>query len=347
MKKILKQLETRVWRTYRGGKLLEEFLGKSDPKDSDKPEDWISSFVEAKNKNYIKNEGITRVLTEDGERLIREAVSKNDFGPQKTQSGVLIKYLDSSERLGIQVHPTKEFSKEYFGTPYGKTECWHILNTREIDGEPAAVYIGFREFVTKELWRELFQKQDIEGMLRCLHKFPVKKGDTVLVRGGMPHAIGAGCFLLEIQEPTDYTLRVERVTVGGDTLSDRQMHYGIGFQNMLQCFDYTPRTREEARNYCFLKPRAQKLTGGSVMTLADYEDTPCFQLKKVNAESATLKFDSFVTLISLSDGGLLKYSGEEIPLFRADKLFVPAEIGEIHLENAACLICYPPKLSND
>ena len=80
------------------------------------------------------------------------------------------------------------------------------------------------------------------------------------------------------------------------------------------------------------------------MTLADYEDTPCFRLERVNAESATLKFDSFVTLIVRSCGGLLKYSGGEIPLSRADKLFVPAGVGEIRLENAECLICYPPKL---
>ena len=46
MKKPLKQLPTRVWRTYRGGKLLEEFLGYDNPVDSDYPEDWISSFLE-------------------------------------------------------------------------------------------------------------------------------------------------------------------------------------------------------------------------------------------------------------------------------------------------------------
>ena len=44
-------------------------------------------------------------------------------------------------------------------------------------------------------------------MLDCLHKFEVNKGDTFLIEGGIPHAIGAGCFLVEVQEPTDYTIR--------------------------------------------------------------------------------------------------------------------------------------------
>lgn len=53
-------MRTRVFRTYRGGKLLDEFLGKEHPADCFQPEDWISSFTEAKNKNYIPNEEITR-----------------------------------------------------------------------------------------------------------------------------------------------------------------------------------------------------------------------------------------------------------------------------------------------
>ena len=60
MKKPIKQLPTRVWRTYRGGKLLDEFLGNENPKDSDYPEDWISSFIEATNPHYLKDEGISK-----------------------------------------------------------------------------------------------------------------------------------------------------------------------------------------------------------------------------------------------------------------------------------------------
>lgn len=131
MKKPLFQKETRVWRTYRGGKMLDEFLGKDTAEDTFYPEDWISSFVEAKNKNYIPGEGITRVILDGEELPITEAVSPDDFGEGRGESGVLIKLLDAAERLGIQVHPTPEFSRKSFGTDYGKTECWHILGARE------------------------------------------------------------------------------------------------------------------------------------------------------------------------------------------------------------------------
>ena len=256
-KQPLKQLPTFVWRTYHGGKMLKEFLNLPETCDAQTPEDWISSFTAAKNKEYIENEGITKVLKNGKEVLITEAVNTAGFGEGRTQSGLLIKLLDAAERLGIQVHPTKEYARQYFSSNYGKTECWHILNTRTLE-EPAVIYLGFKEFVTKEIWRDLFERQDIEGMLNAMHRFEVKKGDTVLVTGGTPHAIGGGCFLLEIQEPSDYTMRTEKTTVAGEQLTPMQIHYGAGVEAMLDCFDYTPRTRKEIKEMFFLKPRTDE-----------------------------------------------------------------------------------------
>ncbi len=70
-------------------------------------------------------------------------------------------------------------------------------------------------------------------MLDSLHKVPLTEGEVLLIEGGVPHAIGSGCFLIEIQEPTDYTLRVERTTVRGETLPDTACHQGAGFPERL------------------------------------------------------------------------------------------------------------------
>jgi mannose-6-phosphate isomerase len=58
-------------------------------------------------------------------------------------------------------------------------------------------------------WKQHFVSRDIEGMLSCLHKIEVNPGDTFMIYGGVPNAIGSGCFLLEVQEPTDFAMRVE------------------------------------------------------------------------------------------------------------------------------------------
>lgn len=341
MKRPIKQLPTFAARTYRGGAMIKEYLNLDKKGDTFYPEDWISSFVEAKNKNYVKDEGITRVLVDGEEKLITQVVTSDDFGEGRKDSGVLIKFLDAAERLGIQVHPTKKYAKEVFGSDYGKTECWHILGTRNM-GEPAVVYMGFKEFVTKEIWSDLFYKQDIEGMLSAMHRFEVKTGDTILVTGGTPHAIGAGCFLLEIQEPSDYTMRTEKVTVAGEALTPMQVHYGVGEEKMLDCFDYTPMTREDILNKHFLTPEIED----DFCHIVTYNDTPCFKLDRLNTVDKTLSFSSFVTIISDNNGGNLAYCDGCFKLSRGDKFFIPADT-EITLKDANVIICYPPERGNE
>ena len=336
MKKPLKQLPTRVWRTYRGGKLLEEFLGYPNPSDSDYPEDWISSFLEAKNPQYVEKEGISKV----GEGYITDYAATEDFGIGRTEPALLTKLLDAGERLGIQVHPTDDYSKLHFGTPFGKTECWHIISKRS---EEACIYLGFKPGVTKEKWRELFEKQDIEGMLSCLHKFTPEVGDTVLVRGGMPHAIGAGLFLLEIQQPCDYTMRTETTTAYGAKLTPMQIHYGLGVEKMLDCFNYNGLSREDTEAFCFLKHQPQNAEDYNLIPLVTYEDTPFFALDKIDAKSYSFTPESFLSVVVTEGKGFVEYDSGVIEAAKGDKFFIPYGIGEITLKNISALICHPPK----
>ena len=316
--------------------MLDRYLGKENCVDTSYPEDWISSFVEAKNKNYVPGEGITSVVKDGVEMPITEAVSVEDFGEGRRESGVLIKLLDAAERLGIQVHPTPAFSRENFGTNYGKTECWHVLGSRE--GKDGVIYIGFKEGITRERWKALFEAQDVQGMLECLHRFTVKRGDTVLVRAGTPHAIGESCFLLEIQEPTDYTMRVEKITVAGDALTPHQIHYGVGEEKLFDCFIYEGLSEEAAREKYFLKPRVN----GAYTTLVDYSDTPCFALGRASS-GAVISPDSFLTLV-VDEAGAVSVGKEEYSLSRGDKLFVPYGAGEISVISASVIVCLPPKI---
>ena len=333
--KPLFQTENRVWRTYRGGKQLDLFLGKSSSENSFFPEDWISSFVEAKNKNYIPGEGLSHVLVDGNLEKITDVVTPEDLGPGRTDSGVLIKLLDAAERLGIQVHPTPDFSRKHFGTNYGKTECWHILDATE----DASIYIGFKEGITKEKWAALFDSQDIEGMLHCLHRFAVKNGDTILVTAGTPHAIGAGCFLLEIQEPSDYTMRVEKITLAGDALTPMQIHYGVGEEAMLDCFHYIPLTKEEAYAKFFLQKRGTHLV--------TYEDTPCFALQEITEPNTEIVLDSFVTVVCIESGTLVFDANSDAEtsydVKKGDKVLIPYGCKSFIAKSGAFILCHPPK----
>ena len=318
----------RAWRTYLGGSLIDKLHGKKSP-ESHFPEEWLLSAVAARNagrENVV--EGLTRVTGTD--LTLAELFRADPVGTlgerhaarYGASPAVLVKLLDAAERLALQVHPDAETAEKFFGSPFGKTECWHILGTRTVDGQEPCVYIGFREGVTPTLWRSCFDRQDIPAMLNCLHRFPVSPGDTILVRGGTPHGIGAGCFLVEIQEPTDFTLRTERVTAGGLSISDEACHQGLGFEKMFEVFRYDGTDRETARARFFVPPRREEGDGFTVTHVVYPEATPLFSLDLITVtKSACFPGNgAFSGLYVLSGEG--DFSGE--PCGKCDHFLVPA-----------------------
>ena len=60
-------------------------------------------------------------------------------------------------------------------------------------------------------------------------------GDRVLVPAGMPHAIGRGILLVELQEPTDFSVLLEWEGFAIDGRAEG--HLGLGFDVALGCVD--------------------------------------------------------------------------------------------------------------
>lgn len=334
----------RAWRTYLGGKMLDRFHGNTESEDGHFPEEWIASLVPARNAGREDIEEGLSMLAEEPGRSLTDLIRSDPagylgYGHVKALGeslGMLVKLIDSAERLSIQVHPDKETAKRLFGSEYGKTECWHILDGREIDGQKPCVYVGFREGVTKDRWKDCFERQDIPGLLDCLHRFEVKTGDTILIEGGVPHAIGAGCFLVEIQEPTDYTIRVEKTTPSGFAIDDVMCHQGLGFDNMFECFRYEALSAEEIKRRWFLTPAKKVLSkdpeGGinSLTGLVGYADTPCFAMDYLTVDSETELFLPECLAVYILDG-----SGEMItdtcrlPVKKGEQYFIPAGTGNL------------------
>ena len=334
----------RAWRTYTGGALIDTLHGEKEGKVSNFPEEWIMSVVSARNagREEVKEEGMSHLL-EYGNITLKELIEGapsfflGERHAQKygAQLGVLVKLIDSGERLTVQVHPDREQALKLFGSSYGKTESWHILGTRMAEDQPACIYIGFKPGITRERWKELFDRQDIPGMLSWLHRIEVHKGDTILIKGGVPHAIGAGCFLAEIQEPTDYTIRVEKVTPAGLAVADEMCHQGLGFDKMFDCFHYEGVTEEEAVRRWFIRPRtAENQDGGRVSTVLGYDDTPLFCLEKIEVEFAVdIKGGDIFSGIYVLDGsGVIYANGRERKVKQAEQYFIPARTGNWRVE---------------
>lgn len=112
----------------------------------------------------------------------------------------LIKFLFTTDRLSVQVHPNDEYARKHENSN-GKTEMWHILSA----APAAGVAIGFREHITAAQMRNAANTGTIEAWLNWI---PVRPGDTFFVPAGTVHAIGAGIALCEIQQRSDITYRI-------------------------------------------------------------------------------------------------------------------------------------------
>lgn len=113
---------------------------------------------------------------------------------------LLVKWLFTSERLSIQVHPS-DAEAAARDQPSGKEECWVI-----VAAEPGArLGIGTIEPLAPERLREASLSGEIEQLMDWK---PVAPGDFFTIPAGTVHAIGAGISLVEVQQNADITYRL-------------------------------------------------------------------------------------------------------------------------------------------
>ena len=312
----------RVFRVYLGGKLFADFLGDT-PQDGNEPEEWICSAVRAINPGPTDLlEGISKRL-EDGkpfDALLRE--HKKEYLGEREDLGVLVKYLDSAIRLPMQAHPTRAFSQKNFHSPYGKAEAWLILATRP----NACIYFGFDRAVTKEEFRAAVERSetDPEIMTSFVNRVPVQRGDVFFVSAGVIHAIGAGCLILEVQEPTDFTIQPE-YWCGDYHLNAQEMYLGLDADTALDCFDYTQSGAavvEKGRK----QPRVLREENGvRVERLIGPEDTECFSMTRYLLDGGSVTLTEPASVWICVDGtGELTGAGYEHTIQKGDYFFLPA-----------------------
>ena len=337
--------KNRVWRVYTGGALFADFFGDHSV-DGYEPEEWVASSVKALNKvSKGEKEGISRLKDTDVyfDDLLRE-YSKELLGDRK-EFGVLIKLLDSAIRLPIQAHPDKAFSRKHFHSEYGKTESWIVLATRP----GASLYFGFKEQLTKEQFAKAIEQSETDQavMEPLLNRVEVKPGDVFLVPARMVHAIGAGCLILEIQEPTDFTVQPE-YWCGDYHLNEQEMYIGLDPNLALDVFDYeTCGETAVLKGRCM--PRILSETPECLVEeLIGYGDTPCFAVQRytIIAGEQTLIHAPAVYVVTEGEG-VVAYGEQSRRVKKGDYFFLPYAMKEKAMlqtkGNLQVVVCLPPQ----
>lgn len=127
-----------------------------------------------------------------------ERIGEIWFEPPPELPQVLVKYLFTSEKLSVQVHPS---DAEALPDEAGKEECWLVL-----EAEPdARLAIGFWRKVSADEIEAAALDGTIEDLL-VWH--PARAGDLFYLPAGTVHAIGPGLSLVEVQQNSDTTFRL-------------------------------------------------------------------------------------------------------------------------------------------
>lgn len=113
---------------------------------------------------------------------------------------LMVKIIDAEDDLSVQVHPDDTYARKVEHEPYGKSECWFVLNCEE----DASIINGHTASNKEELINRIEKKQ----WNHLLNEVPIKKGDFVQINPGTVHAIKKNTMLLEIQQSSDLTYRV-------------------------------------------------------------------------------------------------------------------------------------------
>ena len=130
-----------------------------------------------------------------------ERIGEIWFEPPAQLPSLLVKYIFTSEKLSVQVHPDDDQARASGHGANGKEECWLV-----IDAEPgAALGVGFREPLSHQQIRAAALDGSIEALL-VWH--PVTAGDFFYIPANTVHAIGAGVSLIEVQQNADITYRL-------------------------------------------------------------------------------------------------------------------------------------------
>jgi mannose-6-phosphate isomerase len=323
----------------RGGDRIAALRGFT-PTSNHQPEEWVAATVAR-----FGHAGVGLAVTDAGD-VLRDLVAADPEGwlgawaaatrrSAPADTGVLVKLLDAGQRLPVHAHPDRVFATRHLDCPYGKTEAWFVL-----DAEPgAAVHLGWRDDVDPDELAGRRESQDSAWMLSRMHEVPVRPGDGILVPAGQVHAIGEGVFVVEAQEPTDFSILLEWSV----TTSDREdSHLGLGFEVAMAAVSHRALAPDDLT--ALTRHLADGATAPHPQRCLPEAADPFFRLEVLAPDDHAVGPipAGFAALVVLDGEGTIASESGEVAISRGDLLAVPAGFGDWSLRGPARVVAARP-----
>lgn len=247
------------------------------------------------------------------ERFGPKLVGQDNYERFGNEFPLLIKFIDARDDLSIQVHPTDEIALRQ-GRQRGKTEMWYLMSS----DKGAKLYSGLKKKITPEEYAAMVENDTI---CDALAQYEVKEDDVFFLPAGRIHAIGAGCFLAEIQQTSDVTWRIYDFKRKDKDGNYRELHT----KQAAEAINYNVE-KDYRTNYLPEKNQGVNLVS------CPYFNTAVYDLN----EPMTIDYselDSFVILIGLSgEGTVTDAKGNTTSLKAGETILLPATNAQVKVE---------------
>lgn len=304
---ILKEI---IW----GGTDIRPFKGMT-PTQEKIGESWELSHVDGDfsvvTYGADKGKTIDELIREYGESLLGAGVMKR-FG---TRFPLLIKFIDAWDDLSIQVHPDDALAEKRHHS-FGKTEMWYVIKATP----DAALYCGFSQPIDAD---EYVRRVEDNSIMEVLKRYDVTAGDVFFLPAGRVHAIGAGCFIAEIQQTSNITYRIYDYNRKGADGKGRELHTELA----KDAIDYT--FQSDYRTHYTPQP-------GAAVELVQ---CPYFTTRLLETETPMMRdyatLDSFVVYICMAGSVELRDdNGNELTVSQGQTVLFPATTQSVTLKPA-------------
>ncbi len=298
----------KIW----GGNRLNTILNKDFDPTAKVGESWEISGLEG-DISVVKNgflEG--NDLEELIEIYMGELVGDKVYEQFGLEFPLLIKFLDASENLSIQVHPDNGFALEKHKA-YGKTEMWYIIES-EKDSE---IMLGFNRAMDKNLFLDSIQNCNLPELI---NKEKAESDTCYLIPSGRIHAIGKGVLLAEIQQTSDINYRIYDWNRKDSEGNERELHLGLAKEVLDYTYEKKHKTDFES-----------KINESSELVKCPFFTTNLLEFNRA-IENDYLNLDSFVIYICLEGNCEIKTEDEEpVSLTKGETILIPASLNSLTL----------------
>ena len=275
-------------------------------------ESWEISGVQGDisiiENGHLAGTSLQDLLAESREQLVGSEVY-HKFG---NKFPLLIKFIDAQDDLSIQVHPDDKLAGERHNS-FGKTEMWYVVKA----APGAFLYTGFEKEISPDEYEKSIEDNSFTDSLK---KHIVKEGDVFFLPAGRVHAIGAGCFIAEIQQTSNITYRIYDYNRKDSQGNSRQLHTELA----KDAIDF--------KLYDTYQTEYKKQLNKPVeLVTCPYFTTNLLELNEFTKRDYSQK-DSFVIYMCLEGSlNLVDNKGNSLLIERGESLLIPAETNYVEI----------------